>query len=325
MKKIVSYAYIIILCCVYSFAVHNTLYAGTLTCTVSTSCPTGTIIYRMSSTTNAHAETASQSNYTQVVCCSGVTGLGNSCLGTFATALKLSSTTNAHVEQNTQVNYANSACISVANGTVSLGYRATDCTGYDTTVGSMSSTSNAHAGNAAAFNTKICATGAEVVQSLTFSISDNSIGFGTLLASGVRYATGDGIGSGSDTSDPHTISVSTNASSGYSATLSGTTLTCSACGGATVTPIGATALASSVGTEQFGLRLTVNSGTGTVSSPYNGANWAFDSVAMPDLVMTGSGDGVTTVFGARYMTNISANTETGDYSSVLTYTVTATY
>jgi len=307
----------------------NMALAGTLSCTVATSCPSGTIIFRMSDTSNAHAELVSQSNYSQVVCCSGVTSLGNSCSGTFATALKLSGTSNAHVEQNSQSNYAQSACISVpSGGSVSVGYQVVDCLSpllFDTTLGSLSSavnTTNLHVGDGSAYITKICATATGVSQSLTFSISDNTIGFGTLSTVSARYATGDTSGSGSDAADAHTISVSTNASSGYTMTLNGTTLTS---GGNTVTAIGGTAAASSAGSEQFGLRLIVNSGTGSATSPYASANWALDTGAFPDQVASGAGDGVTSEFGIRYIGNISANTENGSYSSVLTYTVTATF
>lgn len=134
------------------------VYAGTLVCSVATSCPSGTVMLRLSSTTNAHAELPTQSAYPQVVCCSGVPGLGTSCSGTFAALLKLSSTTNAHVEQGTLSNYANSACLSAAGGSVSVGYQAGNCTGFDTTVASISSTTNAHVGDANAYATKVCAT-----------------------------------------------------------------------------------------------------------------------------------------------------------------------
>ncbi len=165
----------------------------------------------------------------------------------------------------------------------------------------------------------------EQEQSLTFSISNNTVGFGTLSASSPRYASSTLSGSLSDTSDAHTMSASTNASGGYVILLSGNTLTCSSCGGETIDAIGSTATTSIIGTEQFGLRLIKNSGTGTTTAPYDSANWAFDSAAFPDLVATGAGDEVSTVFGVRYLSNISADTDAGEYSSVLTYTVTATF
>ncbi len=172
------------------------------------------------------------------------------------------------------------------------------------------------------------ATIASGAQTLSFSISDNSVGFGSLLVSAARYATGDTNGSGSDTADAHTMSASTNASGGYVITINGATLTCNAgstCGSATINAIGATAAASSPGSEQFGLRLIVNSGTGSASSPYNTANWALDTAAFPDEVATGSGDAATTVFGARYIGNIGVSSEAGDYGATLTYTITGTF
>jgi hypothetical protein len=283
----------------------------------------------MSSTSNAHAELASQSTAAyndNVICCQNVIGLGNFCSGTHAVALKLSSTTNAHAEQNNQVNYPDNACLSVpTGGSVTIGYQASNCTGYDTTLGSIESITNSHVGDAGAYNTKICGTAAGIPQTFSFSISDNSIGFGSLTTAQARYATGDTLGAASDTADAHTISIATNASSGYVMTISGSTLTCSTCGGATITAIGATAVASNPGTEQFGVRIGVNSGTGVVSSPYNSSDWALDTASFPDTVATGAGDEVTTIYGIRYIGNASALTEFGNYRANITYTVTATF
>lgn len=151
--------------------------AGTLSCSITTAgACSGTVIWRMTATTNAHAELASQSTAAyanNVVCCTGVSGMGTSCSGTFATALKLSGTTNGHAEQNSFSNYANSACISVpSGGSVSIGYQSTNCTGFDTTLGSMSATTNAHTGNTTAYTTKICGTATAPAGSLSIDIVD---------------------------------------------------------------------------------------------------------------------------------------------------------
>jgi hypothetical protein len=48
-----------------------------------------------------------------------------------------------------------------SGGSVSVGYQATNCNGYDTTLGSMSATDNSHVGNAAAYpSIQICASAA---------------------------------------------------------------------------------------------------------------------------------------------------------------------
>ena len=307
--------------------------AGTLSCSMATSgaCTNGTVMYRMSGTSNAHAELANQSNVNynnNVVCCTNVIGLGNSCAATTtAITLKLSSSTNAHAEQNSQSNFTSPACISVpSGGTVTVGYQANNCTGFDTTLGSMQSATNSHVGNPAAYTTKICASASGTPQTISFSISDNTIGFGALSAVQTRYASGDALGTTSTSTDAHTISIASNASGGYSMTISGATLTCSSCtNGATISAIGATPTAPSIGTEQFGTRITVNSGSGTTTSPYNTTNWALDTASFPDPIASGPGDSVTTIFGMKYMTNIATISEAGIYSAVITYTVTSTF
>jgi len=165
----------------------------------------------------------------------------------------------------------------------------------------------------------------EIAQSLTFSISDNSVGFGTLSSSSARYATGDGLGASSESGDTHTISASTNGTGGYVISVNGSTLTCAGCGGATITAIGSSATVSSVGSEQFGLRIIVNSGTGSALSPYNTLDWALDTAAFPDSISSGNSDGVTSEFGIRYIGNITNTTEAGNYAATLTYTATATF
>lgn len=305
------------------FLVSRTAHAGTLSCTVATTCASGVVIWRMSGTSNAHAELPTQANYLQLVCCSGVTGLGTVCTGTFVTALKLSGTTNAHSEQNTQANYANNACISVpGGGSVSVGYQATNCTGFDTTLASMTGTTNAHVGDGAAYTTKICGTAVGGSQSLTFSISDSAIGFGTPSASEARYATGDGIGSAIE-AEAHTLIASTNAANGYVITVNGTTLQS---GSFAITAIGATNSGSSPGTEQFGLRMTATGGNGSVSVPYAAAGFALDTAAFPDEVASDpDGDNVSTTYSVRYLANIAGATEAASYSAALTYITTGQF
>lgn len=292
--------------------------AGTLSCSVATTCPSGTVIWRMSGTSNAHAELPSQSLYTQLVCCTGVTGLGTSCTGTFATALKLSGTTNAHAEQNSQANYANNACISVpSGGSVSVGYQATNCTGFDTTLGSMTGTTNAHVGDA--YTTKICATAAgAAAQTLTFSLGANSVALGTLSASAV-------------TSGSHTITVGTNAANGVAVAYSGSTLTS---GGNTITAMSAAA-ASSFGTEQFGINAKDNvtpnvglecSGTPPIAAAATGYSTVDNfKFVTGETIISSAGSINDTTCTISYIANISAATETGSYAATLTYIATATF
>ena len=302
------------------------VFASTLSCSVTTAgtC-TGTVIWRMSGSTNAHAELPSQTTpvyANNVVCCSGVTGLSNFCSGTFAIALRLSGVTNAHVQQTGA--YPQTACISVpSGGSVSIGYQANDCTGFHTTLGSMSGTTNAHVGNAAAYTIKICGTATEgVAQTLSFAISDATIGFGTLTSGAARFATGDTNGSASEV-EAHNLTAATNAGGGYVISISGTTLTF---GAHTIMPIGATNVPSSPGTEQFGVRAIATGGTGvTVSAPYSGAGFALDTVAFPDEFASATGPTATTTFSVRYVANIAPLTEPGRYTANLIYTITGRF
>lgn len=162
-----------------------------------------------------------------------------------------------------------------------------------------------------------------VIQTLTFSLSTNSIGFGTLSASAARYCTADGLGSGSDTI-AHTVAVATNAATGYTLAVRGATLTS---GGHTITAIGGSNTASAPGTEQFGIRATASGGIGAVVAPYDASGFAYDATALVSDVIgsAASGDGATTTYSLRYLGNISPATEPGSYSSNITYVVTGNF
>lgn len=162
---------------------------------------------------------------------------------------------------------------------------------------------------------------ATVDESLTFTISDNSIGFGTLTASDDFFATGDTNGSATET-EAHTLVVGTNAANGYTMTLNGATLTS---GAFTISAIGSSNTASSAGTEQFGLRMTASGGSGAVSAPYAASGFAFDTAAFPDEIAASSGASANTTYSVRYLANIASNTEAGAYTATLTYVATANF
>ncbi len=162
---------------------------------------------------------------------------------------------------------------------------------------------------------------ATVAQSITFSISDNSVSFGTLTAGAARYASGTASGDTSEV-EAHNVIVGTNAANGYTMTASGTTLTS---GGNTINPIGAANTASAIGTEQFGLRMNASGGSGAVAVPYAAAGFAFDSAAFPDVVASSGTASANTTYSARYIANITSNTEAGSYTSTITYSATANY
>lgn len=133
--------------------------AGSLACSVrDTACVGGEVkVFRMSSLANAHAETPGGSTYGKVVCCGGVTGLGDSCSGTYDTVLTLSGTNNAHVASD--ANYATKACLSVGAGeTVDCTYGDT-CDGDYACLATISDSTNAHVADCDGtddYTTKVC-------------------------------------------------------------------------------------------------------------------------------------------------------------------------
>lgn len=321
-----NYFYPIILLLVFSpfFFVY-----GAISCSITTSAGCGGVVMlRISGSSNAHAELPSQSTVVydnNVVCCTGGTGLSNSCgLNNKVTIVKLSGVTNAHVEQNSQSNYGNNACLSSTypGDELTIAYQSTNCTGYDTTLFSMANTpTNSQVGLPATYTNKVCAK--IVTQSLTFNISDYTAGFGYLTPSGLRYATGDNLGSGTE-AESYVVQVSTNAPSGYGLYVQGDTLKN---GSYQIDAIGGTNLTPSPGTKAFGMRAVATGGVGAVVSPYDGAGFAYDatnSVASA-VASASSGNGVTTNYSIRTVATIDDILNYGTYSTNLTYIVVANY
>jgi hypothetical protein len=167
---------------------------------------------------------------------------------------------------------------------------------------------------------------ATVAQSLSFAISTNSIGFGTLSTSATTYATSSGTGTTTEPTDAHTLTASTNGSSGYSIALSGSTLTS---GANTIAAIpGASATALTTGTAQFGIRTSASGGTGTVSAPFNGSsgNYGFGTSPLSAAPFAAaSGPSATTTYNVNYAANIAPLTPEGSYTTTLTYVATANF
>ncbi len=146
-KRSFLVAFVVFIFGIFFYFLNNQVYAGNLSCSITTTCNSpSVIIMRLASTSNSHAEMPTQTNYANLVCCSGPSGLGNSCGGgAHSVAANLSALTNAHAEQGTLSNYSNQICFSVPNGSTTVIYTTTSsCTGYDTTLFSMSSSTNAH-------------------------------------------------------------------------------------------------------------------------------------------------------------------------------------
>lgn len=326
-----NHYYLIVLFLVLFFPFY--LAEASLSCSVTAagSCA-GTVLLRMSGSTSAQAELPSQSTAAynnNVVCCTGVIGLGNACSGNYGVIARLSGSTgtNAHVEQNSQtnVNYNNEkACLSTpfAGDEITIGYQASNCTGYDTTLFSMDKyPTNSMVGIPTAYNNKVCAK--VFSQSISFNLSAASVGFGDLTPTGIRYATADGVGSATETESYH-LSASTNAPSGYVVMLEGNAPTHNA---QIITPIGSTPIIPTPGSKAFGLRAIASGGSGVVAAPYNAAGFAYNATGnnFTTLASASSGDGNITSYSIHTVATIDSLLDAGTYSTNLTYIVVGNF
>ncbi len=310
----------------------STVYAA-FSCSITTVCNSpNVVIFRMSSTTNAHAELPNQSNYSQLVCCGGVTGVGNSCSGTYAVAAKLYSATNAHVEKNDQSNYSNSVCLSNSSGGgVSIAYQASNCTGYDTTMASISGVTNAHVGSSTVYTTKICATAA--APSLTFAVDSGSQSL-PAHTPGSLVATSSIITVNTNNATGFNVSVQRN-NAGATMTLTGditTTIpdkTVWIAPAATTTTGNATASTTEASTLQFRIRQAGTDYPNYASSWWGasdtttGALFAGIPSSSQYIINRSTPAVASTTAYVLYDLNVPITQKTGNYTGDVTYTVVA--
>jgi hypothetical protein len=172
----------------------------------------------------------------------------------------------------------------------------------------------------------IVAVSAEVLSTLSFTVSDNTIYFGNLRSAGACFAQGTDPGyvtcPTTTETEAFNMTAATNAPTGYTVSVQGATLTS---GGNTITAL-ASNTASSPGTEQFGLRANATGGSGTVSAPYAAAGYAYTgTTSTPATVATATAPSDTTTFSVRYLANISPVTEAGSYTTSHTYVATGNF
>jgi len=136
--------------------------AGSLTCSVKASCSGSEVaVFRMWSTSNAHAGTVDGSSYENVVCCSGPAGLGTDCSGVHDTVLFLSAADNADNAHVASYNsgYPTEVCLSTTTEeAVDCAYGGVCGFGH-TCLATISGSTNAHVADcdgADDYGTKVC-------------------------------------------------------------------------------------------------------------------------------------------------------------------------
>lgn len=163
---------------------------------------------------------------------------------------------------------------------------------------------------------------ATVAPTLTFSNDDATIGFGTLTSGAARWANGAATGSGSTTT-AHTMTVGTNAPTGYTLTYNGALLTSGANTIAAATISGDAD--GTPGSNQFGLGVTVT-GTGTATAGYETGSNNYNFVAgAATQAASATGPVSSDSVAVRYLANIAASKAAGAYATNLDWVVSGNF
>ncbi len=192
---------------------------------------------------------------------------------TFATVqsprdLLITPTNGGHVGTSTA--YQREACL-IATSTpwnMISGFQSSSCSGYGTTVFSMSQAGdNASVAASSTYSQKLCLT-AWTDPSISFSLSDTAISFGTLSSASTRWAMSTAGTStepiGTSRSFDLTTTVS-NVPGGFSIYMSGSNLTNTASSTVTIASM-ATPGSLTVGTDQFGIQTRRDNSFSTIAT-----------------------------------------------------------
>ncbi len=172
---------------------------------------------------------------------------------------------------------------------------------------------------------------ATVDPTITFSISQTTVSFGSLSAATGRWATNAGGANASAATDPtaantaHTLTVGTNASSGYTVTYNGALLTSGANTIAAATITGDSD--GTVNSNQFALCGKGTSGSPTVASGYVcGTNSDYNFVAGTTTTLaSATAPASSDVVSVAYLANIASSKPAGTYTTTLTYVATGNF
>ena len=170
----------------------------------------------------------------------------------------------------------------------------------------------------------VVAVAGTVDESLTFAITDVAIGFGIITSSNGRFATGDEAGQDDTPVAAHNLTVATNATSGYTITYNGATLTSGSdmIDVATVTDDAD----GTPGSEQFAIGFANGGGDATVVTTYDQELDNYNFVASTTTsIISETVPTATETIGAYYLANIAGNTDAGSYTTAITYVATANF
>jgi hypothetical protein len=273
--------------------------------------------------------------------CNAPTGFSasSSTLSSQPTGLGAASGWTVNAATANQLRIVNAANATVPSGAVAIVWggvvnpTANNTTYYAriTTYSDAAWTTSLDSGTVALSTAQQITVTASVNETLTFCTGTSITGqnCGTVAGTSVALGTLTSTSTGSGTS---VMAASTNASTGYTISINGTTLTS---GGNTIDAITAGAGAtSSQGSEQFGISLrdnaTPNIGadpTGASGFTYGTGYGTVDSYKFVtgNTVVSQTAAANASTYTVSYIANIAGITEPGSYSATFTYIATANY
>ncbi|MCI5051337.1 MAG: hypothetical protein MRY57_03440 [Candidatus Pacebacteria bacterium] len=168
----------------------------------------------------------------------------------------------------------------------------------------------------------------DVRDGITGTATNNTVGFGDLDSTNVRYATDDATGTTTEAASSE-LEAGTNAQGGYIIDVTGETLVAMDGSGNDIDGLFTPTAAPAAGTEAFGLKAAktqASTGTdqGTVTGDYDGTFHLPDS-GVTDTLASNPGPSSNEIYDITYVANIDAFTPAGNYTTALTYTMTATF
>ncbi len=169
---------------------------------------------------------------------------------------------------------------------------------------------------------------ATVDPSITFTVDDNTIGFGTLTTANARWATGTtGSAAPNGTTIPdaaHTMTVATNAASGWAVTYNGASL-----GGPSTIPNNSTTNDSDGApgtTATFGISVSTDGDSTPTSGYERDATASFNYVASTTTTLISEAVATNTeTLTVSALANIVGSTGAGAYTTTITYIATGTF
>ena len=221
---------------------------------------------------------------------------------------------------------ANASITFLINGTTAVGTgtitnKSSNVASSVFTITNTGSNTHSATGALAVEDDSIVNVTATVAPTLTFTNDDSTIGFGTLTSGAARYANSAATGSAGRVT-AHTLAIGTNATSGYTLTYNGATLTRGANTIAVGSSLGAT---GTPGTSQFAMGGT-ETGSGAMGATYDAATPLFTFVAGATTnLATSSAVTASSSIAMEYIANISTAQQAGNYSTDITYIATGNF